>query len=465
MVNNKNKASLFSNLVLGSAAAGFILISVYTWHTSNIQQAPFNIKLVGLLIGCALFCIVALFMREAWKINLTVAVFSTIVTIYLVEIALFVYQDFRFMSVNIDTRSKLEVLEDMRSEGVDAWPQVLSWLFIESNGLQSDDRRIFPLGSISQKTIVYCNETGQYKIFKSDEHGFNNPEGLYSKGTIEAALVGDSFTIGSCVMSEEDIASQLRKKEIPSLNLGNGGNGPLIELALLKEYVEPIKPAIVLWIYYEGNDLLDLERERKSSILIRYLEDNFSQNLLGRQPEIDASLIKYVNSKWSKMRRLHLTIRQKDHEQSARENTNILNIIKLQHLRGRIGLLKISDQPRNPERITNFKTQIPLFSEILLAAYQRTSGWGGHLYFVYLPSMERYLHKTYDGNFYDRDDVLGVVKKLGIPLIDFHEVLNNHPDPFSLTPFIGAHYNAEGYRLLADLIASKLRKDGLIAKK
>ena len=44
------------------------------------------------------------------------------------------------------------------------------------------------------------------------------------------------------------------------------GNGPLIELATLKEYL-PNKVNKVLWLYYEGNDLKDLKNEMNNKIL------------------------------------------------------------------------------------------------------------------------------------------------------------------------------------------------------
>jgi hypothetical protein len=399
--------------------------------------------------------------RDNWKINFALAIFSIVLSLYSVELVLFIHNNIsQSPTVEIDTRSKIEILEDLREEGVDAWPQVLSWLFIESNGLPSDKSRIFPLGGISQKTIVYCNESGQYKIFESDEHGFNNPRGLYKKGTIKVALVGDSFTLGSCVMSGEDITSRLREIGINALNLGNGGNGPLIELAVLKEYVEPIQPEIVLWLYYEGNDLLDLEREQKAPILMHYLEDNYSQGLLYRQNEIDAALIRYVNSQWVKKRFLHRTIPFENTKLKKNKIGKFLKIIKLWHLRSKIKLL--SRQMQIPKHKTNFKTQLSLFSEIMATANKRVSNWGGKLYFVYLPTIERYVNNNNTGNFYDREDVVSIVNRLGIPLIDFHKVLDKHPDPLSLVPFVGAHYNAEGYKLVSELIADRLRRDGLI---
>ena len=246
MKSSKSKSVTFANIVLGGMVTVFILAIGYLFYKSNATQIPLNIKLLISLVAGLLFFIFTLLMRNSWKINVAVSILSVLLALYGVEFVLFAQHEIHLRRSNIDTRNKLEVLEDLRAEGIDAWPQVLAWLFVKSNGIPSDNNRIFPLGGISDKTIVYCNESGQYKIFESDEHGFNNPKGQYRKGNIQAALVGDSFTIGSCVKSGEDIAGRLRNKGISALNLGNGGNGPLIELALLKEYVEVVEPEIVL---------------------------------------------------------------------------------------------------------------------------------------------------------------------------------------------------------------------------
>ena len=73
-----------------------------------------------------------------------------------------------------------------------------------------------------------------------------------------------------------------------------GGNGPLIEYATLREYLNTnVKK--VLWIYYEGNDLSDLNLEKKNNILINYLKDlNFTQNLKFRQNKIDNLLLNLI---------------------------------------------------------------------------------------------------------------------------------------------------------------------------
>jgi hypothetical protein len=461
MENKKNKALFFANIVLGSAVFLIFLSICYVLYRSLSYHNPLDLKVLFALSAGLLFPIIAFYIRDTWKINIAIVLFSIVTAAYVMEFVLFASLFSQSSELNVDTRSKLEVIKDLRSEGINAWPHVRPYAFIESNGLVSDKDRIFPLGGISQKTIVYCNESGEYIVYESDEHGFNNPRGLYRKELIKAVLLGDSFTLGNCVKPGEDIAGRLRDAGINSLNLGNGGNGPLIELASIKEYVEPLTPDIVLWIYYEGNDLLELDKEGRSPLLMHYLEDSdYTQNLLKRQDEIDEVLVNYVNSEWEKK----ISFRSPNQLKAIKNNESkdsLYKVIKLWHIRNRFGL---TYGPRLPRRTVSFKAQLPLFSRILVEAHQRTAAWGGKFYFVYLPNIERYIHDTYYGDFYDRDDVLSIVRNLHIPLIDFHEALEVHSNPLSLVPSLGSHYNTDGYKLVAELIYNRLRKDGLVSR-
>ena len=78
------------------------------------------------------------------------------------------------------------------------------------------------------------------------------------------------------------IANNIEKTNV--LNLGFGGTGPLIQYAVLREYLNLVNTKRVIWIYYEENDLQDLIRELTSPILKNYLENkNFSKNLHFKQ--------------------------------------------------------------------------------------------------------------------------------------------------------------------------------------
>ena len=53
----------------------------------------------------------------------------------------------------------------------------------------------------------------------------------------------------------------------------------------------------MLWFLYEENDFADLQKERKSVLLTRYLGGDFSQGLLDLQGDIDAALEDYLTQK------------------------------------------------------------------------------------------------------------------------------------------------------------------------
>ena len=282
-------------------------------------------------------------------------------------------------------------------------------------------------------TTVFCNESGEYFVYRSDEHGFHNPLGLYAPGTIDMVLIGDSFTHGACVKTGEDLGGQLRGSNRRVLNLGYGSNGPLIELATLSEYASHIRPRIVLWLYTEGNDLDDLAREQSSSFLMRYLDRSFSQGLLGRQGDLDRVFLAHLNTRMETQDRWS--------PQFLDRTTRLLHLIEL---RAKLELL--FDPPSPP---------LTLFRQILTEANARVSASGGQLYLVYLPCFERYATGVKPP--FWRDEVLSMAEQLRVPVIDFHQVLGAHHDPLSLFPYRRkGHYTAEGYRLLADQIRSAL---------
>jgi hypothetical protein len=93
------------------------------------------------------------------------------------------------------------------------------------------------------------------------------------------------------------MAALLRRRFGTTLNLGVGGFGPLLELATLKEYLEPVGPRIVLWEFFEGNDLTyDLPLESRAPLLRAYLDDPaFSQDLIHRSGDVGRALRDYVD--------------------------------------------------------------------------------------------------------------------------------------------------------------------------
>jgi len=386
-------------------------------------------------------------------IKLALAIFSLIVALYLAELVAF-FHDTRFSrtreniarqnGIPFDTRTLLEVIDDLQAKGIAAYPIVPPSFFVERRGFADHPNELFPLGGISRKTTVYCNENGDYAIYESDEHGFNNPAGIWSQQP-KAVLLGDSFAQGACVGPGEDIAGQLRKLGMSALNLGMAGSGPLVELAMLKEYAEFLKPEFVFWIYFEGNDLRDVIRE-KISFFARYFSDGgFSQDLIHRQAEIDHALVEFIQK--------YKDGTQAADDEKSRRKGKWSGVMTLQAIRARLSQATVQSPRPDHSALLD-----PMFEMILAKARQKTSSWGGKLYFVYLPEYYRYVKQVDHNDFHQRHEVLSVVRKLGIPIIDGHQVFSIQPDPLSLFPFrVYGHYTAPGYRLVAEAIDSKLQ--------
>ena len=105
---------------------------------------------------------------------------------------------------------------------------------------------------------------------------------------------------------------------------------------------------------------------------------------------------------------------------------------------------------------------LALFRRILQEAQTATQGWGGRFIFVYLPAEARYHDAGYRQG-YDRlrEQVLGVLRDLRIPLIDLHAAILAQPDIAKLYAERGKHFSPAGNRLVAETILEGLRpRDG-----
>ena len=284
---------------------------------------------------------------------------------------------------------------------------------------------------------VVCNETGRYMVYESDEHGFNNPAGIHNAGGMDVAIVGDSFAQGFCVEPGEDVAGALRDRGLSVLNAGMGGSSALLELAILREFVLAQAPSVVLWFYYEGNDLADLEAELADPFVAQYLDPSFSQGLAMRQLEADSVLAQYINQRW------------RDEAREQNDPTPVLDFLKLRRVRTLLGYRSTAAPKPSQD-----------FTRIMTLARDSVTQSGGTLYFVYLPTWARYALSE-DEDYQSRTQTLDVLRKLNIPVIDFHESMATHADPLSLYPFrVNGHFNADGYALLAKQIARRLDHDG-----
>jgi hypothetical protein len=401
--------------------------------------------------------------KNAFKVNISLLLFSIVVIVYIIELFLTLnllrynrndpkdtpqvrIEYANSLGISFDARSFLEVVMDLRTNGVNAFPVTPPHNYIASDGLTNEEDKVYPLASISGKTVVHCNESGEYLINKNDEYGFDNPEGLYNSDSTDIVLIGDSFAHGHCVKPDENIAGWLRNNGKKVLNLGIGANGPLMELATLQEYAKPLRSDIVFWFYYEGNDHINLQEEKKSSTLMKYMDGNYSQDLLHKQELIDNLIMEYAEKRIS-------AIKSKKNNNEPGFTFSLTQIAGLSQIRKRFQALKGCVFPVDP-----------LFKVILAEARHRVNAWGGQLYFVYIPAIDRYLSQSNRCSKYGyslhKNKILSITKELDIPVIDIDKSLASYHDVHSLFPFrlkFRGHFNAKGYRLVAEQLLKKIQ--------
>jgi lysophospholipase L1-like esterase len=342
----------------------------------------------------------------------------------------------RDLGQEFDDRQPLQVILDLRASGRDVWPLTPPSAFRRGDlSAGSNDGDLFPLSAIANVEIVTCNEGGFFPIYQTDSYGFANPQLAWLDTPLDIALVGDSFAFGVCVQPDEGPAALLRQRYPGTVSLGLGGNGPLVELASLREFLPAHRPRLVFWLFYPGNDMNNLRKELKVPELASYLLPDHSQGHIDRQAEVDEFLRQVVDDSMARA--------QKENRATMIEETNLVDFLTIRKVRGTIG-----------EAIRDRFALYPWqeFEAILHDARDRTAGWGGKLYFVYLPSYESLSGNA--GQKVIKSEVMTIVGRLNLPIVDVESAFSVQPEPLNLFPFARpGHFNAEGYRLLARLLA------------
>ncbi|HSL70537.1 MAG TPA: hypothetical protein VK864_09860 [Longimicrobiales bacterium] len=425
-----------SSIILWAAALAGLAVAVLA--TGRFLTTRATLFLVAAVGAALLAVILARAARAAavHRVQLSIALVSTVVAVYACEAALWWYSprtavgDRLRAMAGLDDRSILSVLQTLRLQGTMALPPVVPQTFFDR------PRTLQPLAGAANRYTVQCNEAGRWLFYQSDAHGFNNPPAAWSQPT-DILILGDSYMHGMCVPNDESVAARLRARWPGTLNLGQAGNGPLTMYAALREYGVARRPNVVLWAFYEGNDLEDLERERRQSILMQYLDPTFTQRLAERQPEIDSAVEALFASELT---------RTLQRETQARPLPPARDLADLWQLRALLGLIHV---PRN----------YAAFADILKRAQSAVQSWNGHLYLVYLPVWTPALERRGAAN-RKRDQLLAAIQPLGIPVIDLYPLFQER-GPRKLmvgTRRYQGHYNAEGYRVVATAISDSIQR-------
>jgi len=476
-----------ADIVLSLGALASVAVSLYVYYSTSVARTmsfQHALRYYVITFGAAVALIALRRLNTRTKVASALFLVSVTFSLYALEIFLYaVPRDYwsprqPFWGIDgspkakqrakalaerhgvvFDTREKFEVVMDLRERGIEAVPSVTALnnlLVPDGDGrlkskIRSNGNELVPLGAIANTVTVLCNENGSYVTYESGEQGFNNPRGLWQTRRADIVAVGDSFTHGYCVPPDRNFVSLIRRRYPATLNLGMAGHGPLLTLATISEYLPQLRPKIVLWFYYEQNDLVDFSAERKSPILTRYLEDTFKQSLAERQREIDRLLRAEIKTELKSFLLSRERAQAEWEEESQSVDPEWMKTGKLNKLRGI--LMQILDR----------KPQIPIeasdlyeFERVLSMANARVGALGGQLYFVYLPSWVRYA-KARDVASEQREKVLTIINGLDIPIIDLHPAFIAQLDPLALFPFREyGHYTEQGHQMVAEKVLKAL---------
>ena len=212
-----------------------------------------------------------------------------------------------------------------------------------------------------------------------------------------------------------------------------------------------------MWLYYEGNDIINLEGELKNSILKKYLKDkNFSQQLKSKQKIVDKLTNEFFENEFKEKEDIKY---------------KIIKFLKIFEVRWLIKY-KPFFQPQPQLQ--------PEFKEILKLAADLSKKNNSNFYLVYLPQYSRYESKYNQKNYNFIQSILvptdsryrsyyskknynliqSILNDLNIPLIDIHkEVFKKENNPIKLFSFeLPGHYNVEGFNKTAKAIYKYTKK-------
>jgi lysophospholipase L1-like esterase len=332
-----------------------------------------------------------------------------------------------------------------RRAGIEAYPYIQPDTYVDSanRAIHAGGEETIPLSGLANALTILCNESGTTIGYRSDSLGFRNPSDAWASQEADVALIGDSFTHGFCRPEDETIAARLRRSGRRVINVGLTGAGPLAELGVLREFVSRLRPNDVYWLFYEGNDLLDITSER-NTLLFKYLSPGFTQRLFERRLIVDSAVRHFADS-----------LRDSYRPPSIRQKT--VSFLLLRKLRTATGLYKQPQVSSGDER-----EETAILERILEQASEEVKSWGGQLHVVYLPERRRFNKRTQPvvGENHDplnvQQRIRSICLRLRIPLIDVADRFASQPHPASLWNARRYHYNAAGYAIVADAIRADL---------
>ncbi len=393
-----------------------------------------------------------------------------LIVIYSVEILLFIFSsDLQKSLVNIkgkrieiakekklnfDPRESELVFFEQKKKIKDlSVPFYYSSLFSNFKAFNQakENNEIIPFrGPINKKTLS-CAEDLNYRIIENDKYGFKNFNSVYDK-EIDAILLGGSFAEGFCYSSEQDIAGNLIKNGINTLNLGVATTGPLVSLAVLKEFTQHYKPKNVFYLYYESNSLDVLKWEKKDNRLVEYLIPGHQTNYINNITKIKKFLYSIEQESIEIAKNKVQLNSEKENNSESNYTESIQDILEINILKNRLRSI-FNSKKKNYDLI--------FFNKTIVEMKRQTEEWNGNFTFVYIPSWDRFFNSS--SNLHAiislRKEIVDNLKRQKINVIDTTEIfakIENLADYYPLG-YVG-HFNDRGYKKVADILKEGIFK-------
>jgi hypothetical protein len=387
--------------------------------------------------------------------NLLLAFCSTVITLLLAELAIgFVVGSGSpppAAAVGRDVRTRLEVIQELNGRGVRATADLHGRVIAAGKAdghalsLAIDGTTAVPLSpSVSGSTVVLCNEAGEWIRYESDEAGFRNPAGTWDGRTVDLLTLGDSYTLGVCQPDSLTFVGVLRGVQPSLANVGLAGTGPFTQMAILREYGAELRPRLVLWFFYEGNDFADIAAEREHPLLARYADAAFHQNLRAHQHAVDDQLGGFLG-------RVTASAAARGDRPPARRQAHrkVIRTLKLTNVRTLAGV----SRGYRPSTET-----VDAYSDIVAGVKHSVESWGGEVMIVYLPTYNRFARRGSGEAFQGRDVVMSVARKHDIAVVDVAAAFGRSAEPLRFWTHGQAHYTEEGNRLVANTVVDALQR-------
>jgi hypothetical protein len=347
--------------------------------------------------------------------------------------------------MSYDRRLRPDVVAELRARGLDAVSGVAQ--SAGTTGIVADAiraRGLLPLSNASNAYVVECNEGNGYFQFRSDEFGFNNPPGL-AAGPVDIAVIGESLALGHCVAPSRSAVELLRAQHPRTANFGVAGSRVLSQLGVLREYVQPLRPPLVLW--FVNANFAEPRQEAAQPLLTSYLDDpHYSQHLRERPHEVDAfvrEVLVPLNRSGAEDLREELA--------TASRRFPLERLFKLREVRSLLDFGPAARREPPPP-------DLAYFERALAQAASTVHGWGGRLIVVILPSYELSMGLAQNTARYEA--VRDAVAASGVGLVDGVSLFAAQTDyPSLYTLRIDNHPNAKGHALLADAILAAIRHE------